>query len=82
MWRALRNLALKIGDNEDFRELVRGVAMAFGWLIVSAIVVLIAHCKRPVLGVSQRMPDIKVEAESTAIAAFRVWPRRNSSEIP
>jgi hypothetical protein len=40
MWRALRNLALKIGDNEDFRELVRGVAMAFGWLIVSAIVVL------------------------------------------
>jgi hypothetical protein len=42
MWRALRNLALKIGDNEDFRELVRGVAMAFGWLIVSAIVVLIA----------------------------------------
>jgi hypothetical protein len=42
MWRALRNLALKIGNNEDFRELVRGVAMAFGWLIVSAIVVLIA----------------------------------------
>jgi hypothetical protein len=41
MWRALRNLALKIGNNEDFRELVRGVAMAFGWLIVSAIVVLI-----------------------------------------
>ena len=41
MWRALRNLALKIGNNEGFRELVRGVAMAFGWLIVSAIVVLI-----------------------------------------
>jgi hypothetical protein len=42
MWRALRNLTLRIGNNEDFRELVRGVAMAFGWLIVSAIVVLIA----------------------------------------
>ena len=42
MWRALRNLALRIGNNEDFRELIRGVAMAFGWLIVSAIVVLIA----------------------------------------
>jgi hypothetical protein len=34
--------ALRIGNNEDFRELIRGVAMAFGWLIVSAIVVLIA----------------------------------------
>jgi hypothetical protein len=33
---------LKIGNNEDFRELVRGVAMAFGWLIVSAIFVIIA----------------------------------------
>jgi hypothetical protein len=42
MWRALRNLALRIGNHEDFRELIRGVAMAFGWLIVSAIVVLIA----------------------------------------
>ena len=42
MWRALQNLALRIGNNEDFRELIRGVAMAFGWLIVSAIVVLIA----------------------------------------
>ena len=42
MWRALRNLALRIGNNEEFRELIRGVAMAFGWLIVSAIVVLIA----------------------------------------
>ena len=42
MWRALRNLALRIGNNEDFRELIRGVAMAFGWLIVSAIVMLIA----------------------------------------
>jgi hypothetical protein len=42
MWRTLRNLALRIGNNEDFRELTRGVAMAFGWLIVSAIVVLIA----------------------------------------
>jgi hypothetical protein len=42
MWRALRNLALRIGNNEDFRELIRGVAMASGWLIVSAILVLIA----------------------------------------
>jgi hypothetical protein len=42
MWGALRSLALRIGNNEDFRELIRGVAMAFGWLIVSAIVVLIA----------------------------------------
>jgi len=42
MWRAFRNLALRVGNNEDFRELIRGVAMAFGWLIVSAIVVLIA----------------------------------------
>jgi cellobiose-specific phosphotransferase system component IIC len=42
MWRALRNLALRIGNNEDLRELTRGVAMAFGWLIVSAILVLIA----------------------------------------
>jgi hypothetical protein len=42
MWRALRNLALRIANNEDFRELVRGVTMALGWLIVSAIVVLIA----------------------------------------
>jgi len=42
MWRAFRNLALRIGNNEDFRELVRGVAMASGWLIVSAILVLIA----------------------------------------
>jgi hypothetical protein len=42
MWRALRNLALRIGNHEDFRELTRGVAMAFGWLIVSAILVLIA----------------------------------------
>jgi len=29
-------------NNEDFRELIRGVAMAVGWLIVSAILVLIA----------------------------------------
>ena len=36
MWRALRNLALKIGNNEDFRELVRGVAMVV--LIVAIIV--------------------------------------------
>jgi hypothetical protein len=42
MWRALRDIAFRIGNNEDFRELIRGVAMAFGWLIVSAIVVLIA----------------------------------------
>ena len=42
MWRALRDLALRIGNNEDFRELARGVAMALGWLIVSAIFVLIA----------------------------------------
>jgi hypothetical protein len=42
MWRALRNLAHRIGNNEDFRELTRGVAMAFGWLIVSAIIVLLA----------------------------------------
>jgi hypothetical protein len=42
MWRALRNLALRIGNNDDFRELTRGVAMALGWLIVSAILVLIA----------------------------------------
>jgi hypothetical protein len=42
MWRALRSLALIIGNHEDFRELTRGVAMAFGWLIVSAILVLIA----------------------------------------
>jgi hypothetical protein len=42
MWRALRNLALRLGNSEDFRELVRGVAMAFCWLIVSAIIVLIA----------------------------------------
>jgi hypothetical protein len=42
MWGALRSLALRIGNNEDFRELIKGVAMAFGWLIVSAIVVLIA----------------------------------------
>jgi hypothetical protein len=42
MWGAPRSLALRIGNNEDFRELIRGVAMAFGWLIVSAIVVLIA----------------------------------------
>jgi len=42
MWRALRNLALRIGNHEDFRELIRGVTMAFGWLIVSAMVVLVA----------------------------------------
>jgi hypothetical protein len=36
-------VAPKFGNNEDFRELIRGVAMAFGWLIVSAIVVLIAQ---------------------------------------
>jgi hypothetical protein len=42
MWRALRDLALRIGNNDDFRELARGVAMALGWLIVSAILVLIA----------------------------------------
>jgi hypothetical protein len=42
MWRALRDIAFRIGNSEDFRELIRGVAMAFGWLIVSAMVVLIA----------------------------------------
>ena len=42
MWRALRNLTFRIGNNEDFRELIRGVAMAVGWLIVSSILVLIA----------------------------------------
>ena len=42
MWRALREMAFRIGNNEDFRELVRGVAMALVWLIVSAILVLIA----------------------------------------
>ena len=42
MWRALRDIALRIRKNEDVRELTRGVAIAFGWLIVSAIIVLIA----------------------------------------
>jgi hypothetical protein len=35
-------MALRIGNNEDFRELVRGVAIACGWLVVSAILVTIA----------------------------------------
>jgi hypothetical protein len=42
MWRALKDMALRIGNNEDFGELIRGVAMACGWLVVSAILVTIA----------------------------------------
>jgi hypothetical protein len=43
MWGArLRDKLLRIRMNDDFREFVRGVVMAFGWLIVSTILVTIA----------------------------------------
>jgi hypothetical protein len=38
----LRDKLLRIRMNDDFREFVRGVVMAFGWLIVSTILVTIA----------------------------------------